>query len=117
MYRDDTTWAPFLLFQYESGDGYSLILSDGKMGPCEAPLAAAGRDPGGYTWADIAVHLMRSQAPGLPGRLGLDPEAGMFCAYGKDLEALQRLAGLLHGVFHDPKALEAVAKAAPWEYD
>lgn len=117
MYRDETSWAPFLLYEYEDGGRFGLLLFDSRMGPTEAAFTAAGRDIGGYAWTDVALHVVRSEAPALNGRFGLDPEAGMFCAYGDDLEALQALAGLLHRLFHDPAALEAAARAAPWEYD
>ncbi len=115
--RDDETWSPFLLYPYEDGVRYGLILSDSRMGPTMETFEAAGRHPGGYGWADVADHLVATEAPELEGRFDLDPEAGMFVAYGDDLEALQELAALLHGVFHDLEALSAAAKAAPWTWD
>lgn len=116
MYRDDTTYAPFLLTETSPGK-YSLLLTDNKMGPAAAPIAAADREPNGYAWTDIASHLVATEAPALAGRFGFDPEAGMFCAYGTDLEGLQALAAIVSRVFHDHPALAAAAKAAPWEWD
>ena len=49
--------------------------------------------------------------------MGMDPEAGMFVAYGTDLDALKQLGGLLHAAFHDPAVLGPLVKDAPWEYD
>lgn len=117
MTRDDETWKPLLLYPYEDGVRYGLILSDSKMGPTMATFEAAGRHPGGYGWSDVASHLVATRAPELEGRFDMDPEAGMFVAYGKDLEALQKLAGLLHEVFHDQAKLAAAVKDAPWQWD
>ncbi|MBO6937339.1 MAG: immunity 51 family protein [Deltaproteobacteria bacterium] len=118
MLNDPETYAPFVLFEYDHDPGkYCLMLSDGKMGPTFATFEANGREGGGYGWADVALGTIRSQAPELESRLGMDPEAGMFVAYGTDLEALQRLGALLHGLFHDLEALGTAVSNAPWEYD
>lgn len=114
---DDETWAPFVLYPYEDGVRYGLILSESRMGPTMETFESAGRHPGGYGWADVATHLVATEAPELEGRFDFDPEAGMFCAYGDDVEALQELAGLLHTVFHDLEALAEAVAEAPWEWD
>lgn len=117
MKRDDERWAPFILYPYDDGVRYGLMLSDSKMGPTMETFEAAGRHPGGYGWADVAEHLVATRAPKLAGRFDLDPEAGTFVAFGDDLEALEALAGLLHGVFHDRAALAVAVEDAPWEWD
>lgn len=55
--------------------------------PADTAVTAAGHEPNGYFWDAIAQFLV----PELVGRLDLDSEAGMFCAYGGrgDLEGLQ----------------------------
>lgn len=118
MFSDDTTYAPLKLFEYDHKPGnYCLMLSDQHMVSVEEVFAEHGRDPGGYAWADVAVHVMRTTAPELEESVGLDPEAGTFVAYGSDLEALERLGGALHAAYHDPKKLGELVAKAPYEYD
>lgn len=116
MFRDEETYAPFLLAETSRGK-YSLLLFDSKMMAAEPAFSAAGRDPGGYAWSDIASQVVKTRQPDIAGRFDLDPEAGMFTAYGTDLEALKVLGAHLCKLFHDHAALTEVAKAAPYEYD
>ncbi len=110
--------APFVLFEYDHKPGHHcLMLSDGNMGPADEAFEAAGRDNGGYGWADLALHVMRTQAPELEKRLDLDPEAGTFVAYGEDLPALEELGKRLHAAFHDTETLPTLISGAPYEYD
>ncbi len=118
MMNDKETYAPLRLFEYEHNPGnYCLMLSDNDMLAVEAAFAEGGRDAGGYAWTDVALQLIRTEAPELEARVGFDPEAGMFVAYGADLDALKQLAVLLRGAFHDAKKLVAAVAAAPYEYD
>ena len=115
---DERSYAPFTLMEYEHAPGsYCLMLPDGRMGPTLDVFAAGGREGGGYAWADVALQLMRGGAPELEARLGMDPEAGMFVACGRDLEALRRLGELLRAAFHDHEQLAALVRDAPFEYD
>jgi hypothetical protein len=118
MLRDDATYAPLRLFEYDHEPGtYCLMLTDEHAAPVEAVFAAHDREPGGYGWADVAIHWIRTSAPELEDRLGLDPEAGMFVAHGKDLAALQALGAALRDAYHDHTRLDALVAAAPYEYD
>lgn len=118
MLSDRTTYAPLLLMESDSKPGhYSLLLTDSHAGAVMDVFAAHDREPSGYGWADVALGVMRAEAPDLEGRLSMDPEAGMFCAYGTDLDALKALAGKLHGLFHDHAALSKAVAAAPYEND
>lgn len=119
MYEERSAYAPFVLFEYDHKPGnFCLMLSDQHMvdGP-DAVFEQNGRYGNGYGWADVALAAMRTQSPALESRLGMDPEAGMFVAYGSDLEALQALAVLLHAALQDPQKLAELVKAAPYEYD
>jgi hypothetical protein len=119
MDQERTAYAPFVLFEYDHKPGnYALMLSDSHMVTgADAVFEANGRYGNGYGWADVAVGVMRDQAPELKAAMGIDPEAGMFVAFGSDLPALQKLAGLLHATFHDHELLAAAVRAAPYEYD
>ena len=115
---DETSYAPFRLFEYDHAPGkYCLLLPDSRMDPTFEVFETNGREGGGYGWADVALQVMRTRAPELEARLGLDPEAGMFVAYGTDLAALRELGELLRAAFHDHAALAALVRDAPYEYD
>ena len=118
LFEDRKTYAPLVLFEYDHEPGnYCLMLSDNHMIACEEIFTAGGREPNGYGWADVALQAIRTQAPEIESKMGMDPEAGTFVAYGSDLAALQRLGALLHAAFHDPAILGPLVKDAPWEYD
>lgn len=110
---DKTTYAPFIFFEYDHKPGsYCLMLSDTHMFDAEAPFAAAGHEPSGYSWEAVARAAVATRAPELAGRVSFDPEAGMFVAYGTDPEALKALGALLHTAFHTPATLTALVTAA-----
>lgn len=118
MVEDDKTYAPFHLFEYEHEPGsYCLILSDTDMLDVMDVFEEHGRYGNGYGWADVALQAMREGDAELEARVELDPEAGTFVAFGKDLDALERLRTLLHGAFHDHASLGKLVAAAPFEWD
>jgi hypothetical protein len=120
-YSERDKYAPLVLFE-GGGDRrghYTLMLTDQFMVESAqmAAFEAGGREGCGYSWADVALHGIRTKMPKVEERVGMDPEAGMFVAYGEDLVALQQLGAMLRDVFHDPKTLQSWVKAAPFEYD
>jgi hypothetical protein len=119
LYEERVTYAPLVVFEYDHKPGdYCVMLSDSHMGGEQAAtFEANGRSSDGYGWTDLALQVVRSQQPELESKLGFDPEAGMFVAYGTDLEALKALATRLHAAFHDLPALGVLVKNAPWDYD
>ena len=120
MANTENDHAPFVLFEYDHRPGtFCLMLSDTHMvvGGVDAVFEQSGRYGNGYGWADVALGVIRTRAPELERRLDMDPEAGTFVAYGKDLEALKHLASLLHAAYHDHQRLAALVRTAPYEYD
>lgn len=118
MVSDDETYAPFKLFEYDHEPGsYCLMLSDRDFGAVEEVFNEHDREAGGYGWADVALQLMRTEAPELEALIDMDPEAGMFAARGTDLAALRKLGAALSGAYHDRPRLGALVAAAPYEYD
>lgn len=95
--------APFSLVETSPGN-HSLLLTE--FAPASAVFAEHGVDGGGYAWEAVARYVI--EADHLDGRLGLDPEASMFCAYGEDRDALAALGRRLAALFHDRAALAAV---------
>ena len=51
-----------------------------------------GFEGGGYDWGSLAVVFLDEKMPELKNDIGLDPEAGMFCAYSQNTEALEKFA-------------------------
>lgn len=118
MLTDRTRYAPLFLMEYDHKPGhYALILSDDHMVTHEALFERQDREANGYGWTDTVLGVVREQAPDLLDRLDFDPEAGTFCAYGSDREALEQLGQIVHRLFHDAALLERAVAAAPFEYD
>lgn len=90
---------------------FSLILGDSKLADVAFLFEAAGHAGHGYDWEAVARTVVRLDAPDLAGRCHFDPEAGMFCAYGPDEDALLALGELLAAAFHDHARLAALIEA------
>ncbi|KUP97301.1 Imm51 family immunity protein [Thermobifida cellulosilytica] len=98
---------------------FSLLLDAGTTQVDEA-VRQLGHEPHGYFWTGIARFLVSTEAASLEGRFSYDPEAGMFCAYGKDRAALEELGALLSAVTRDEdrvRTLVADAQAAGIDLD
>jgi Immunity protein 51 len=114
LFSDKTTYSPFTLFEYDHSPGnYCLMLSDSHMLAVIDLFEAAGRSGHGYDWETICKQLVRTRAPKLQKSFRTDPEAGMFVAYGPDLEALKELGGLMHEAFHSKTLLSKLIADAP----
>ncbi|WP_019629227.1 immunity 51 family protein [Actinomadura atramentaria] len=114
--NDKETYAPLSLFEYDHRPGsYCLMLTDAQMGGASGVFAEHGLEESGYGWAGVARAVL-ARDPGLENRLGLDPEAGMFVAYGDDLDALRTLAASLHEAIHDHAKLSELIKAGDPEW-
>ncbi|MGI5147720.1 immunity 51 family protein [Plantactinospora sp. CA-294935] len=92
------------------------LLSDVRMVDVSDVFQAEGHLGNGYDWTAVARSVVRSDAPELADRLGYDPEAGTFVAYGTDPEALRRLGGLLQAAFHDRAKLATLIRAADLDW-
>lgn len=111
--RPEFTRFPNVTFvEGETSD--SVIYSPG--GPADAHLsevfAAHGLEGSGYDWQS-AVHAALIDRGPLLERFSFDSEAGMFCAYGGDREALGEVATTLESLLERPVLLiDALAVAA-----
>ncbi|MBL1073616.1 immunity 51 family protein [Nocardia sp. 2] len=116
---DREAFAPLVFFEYDHKPGnFCLMLTDAHMVASEEVFAAHGYDGGGYGWAGVAKAAVSTRAPELEGRFGMDPEAGMFVAYGEDAEALRGLGALLQEAVTDRAVLaELVAAGDPEWFD
>lgn len=81
--------APFLWMEHEEEASVCLY-----AGEYLQELFDARRGEGflgnGYDWESLARGWIREKAPELTDRIEFDSEAGMFCAYSEDREALRR---------------------------
>ncbi|MHC5310921.1 immunity 51 family protein [Myroides sp. LJL116] len=48
-----------------------------------------GFEGNGYDWTSLASVFLEEQTPELQGEIEFDPEAGMFCAYSSNGDALK----------------------------
>jgi hypothetical protein len=103
---DKVTYSPFVLL---SGEGQSLILSDGNM--LAHTHIFEERSDGwlgnGYDWTSIARVVVEERLPDLRDDLIFDPEAGMFVAIGS-IEALRRLGEEMKKVFDDEASIRDI---------
>ena len=90
---------------------FSLLLNAGDT-TVDALVEELGHEPNGYFWEDVAKFLVSTEAPTLEGRFSYDPEGGMFCAHGRDRDALAQLGALLVAVANDGGRLQALVAAA-----
>ncbi|MER6914847.1 immunity 51 family protein [Streptomyces sp. NPDC000594] len=111
--------APLHLFEYDHQPGsYCLMLTDDAMVATQEIFTALGYDGCGYGWAGVARSVLHHRAPELAGRMGFDPEAGMFVAYGDDPEALRLLGVHLRRALTDREALrELIESGEPDWFD
>lgn len=84
------TLAPF--FWVEHDDYFSVCLYAGDVDAYQAVFdsrADEGFEGSGYDWTSLAVVFVAEQLPELVEIIEFDPEAGMFCAYCSDEQALK----------------------------
>ena len=116
-YEERVAYAPVIIFEHDDKRGYySLLLTDSHMVDVMGPFEAAGYEGHGYDWNGVAQQAAREA--GVHGRFSTDPEAGMFAAYGTDLEALQVVAAALSEAHANPDKLAAlIAAGDPNDFD
>lgn len=103
----------------ETDGDYSLLLTAGDTA-VDSVVAELGHEPNGYLWEGVARWLIASEAKQLEGLLDMDPEAGMFAAYGADENALISLGKLMAPYANSGdkiRALVAEAQAAGFDFD
>lgn len=80
--------APF--FWVEHSDSASVCLTVGDyLQEVFDTRAEEGFEGNGYDWGSLAQIFLDEKRPDLQGKIGMDPEADMFCAYAKDTDALR----------------------------
>lgn len=117
LYEEREAYAPAIIFEHDHKPGhYSLLLTDTHMVALMGTFQAAGYEGHGYDWNGVAMQAAREA--GVLGRFDTDPEAGMFAAYGTDLEALQIVGAALAEAHANPDKLAAlIAAGDPNDFD
>ncbi|WP_067824351.1 immunity 51 family protein [Nocardia inohanensis] len=114
---DRETYAPLRFFEYDHRPGsFCLMLSDTHMIEVDDVFTARGHEGNGYSWTGVAEVIVRLRAPELEGRMGFDPEAGTFVAYGEDEAALRQLGAHLRQAFSDRTLLGELIEAGKEEW-
>ena len=80
--------APFFWVEHENSVSVCLDVAEYKSEIFQA-RADEGFEGNGYNWGSLAKVFLEEQKPELVGIIKFDPEAGMFCAYSSDVEALK----------------------------
>lgn len=98
---------------------FSLLLNTGTTA-VDDTISELGHEPNGYFWEGVATLVVETNAPELAECVSYDPEAGMFCAYGTDKGALEKLGTLMAPLANDPDQIRKLiqqAKADGFEFD
>lgn len=100
------------LFLDETSPGkFSLLLRD--LDTWSARFEAEGHSGNGYSWEAVARQLVESSLSDLEEKIEFDSEADMFCAYGADRGALEKLGELLAEAARTPKKLAKLISSVP----
>lgn len=81
--------APFIWVEHE-GSASVCLEAGGYLQDVFDTRADEGFEGGGYDWESLAKVFLEEKLPDLMEKVGFDSEAGMFCAYSKDIEALHK---------------------------
>lgn len=102
----DQVIAPFELSEDDDEPGsYCLILDDFYMTSVKDVFEQHGQQSDGYAWNGVARSVVVRHAPELAGKLVLDSESHLFCAYSQDRGALEWLGALLADALNRPERL------------
>lgn len=96
-------------------DGSATLTFECGDLPSDEGIRPSGHEPNGYFWEGLVQYL----APALVEELELDPEAGMFAAYGSRA-TLERLQALIAPYLDDGKLVADTvreAEASGFEFD
>ncbi len=91
MSNFEETIKPFVWVDHETSVSVVLTARVYKTEIFET-RAEEGFEGSGYDWASLAVVFLAEKMPELEEVVQFDPEAGMFCAYSSDSEALKNFA-------------------------
>ena len=83
--------APFFWVEHEAAVSVCLYIGEFKNEIFQM-RSAEGFEGNGYDWGSLAQVFIDEKMPELKAEIGLDPEAGMFCAYSQNAGTLQRFA-------------------------
>ncbi|MDF2662186.1 MAG: glucan biosynthesis protein [Paenibacillus sp.] len=83
---------PFKLVEQRNG-GMSVILNAGVYKQeLFRTRESEGFEGSGYDWTSLAAVFLKERLSELSGIIRFDPEAGMFCAYSDNRQAIVRFA-------------------------
>ena len=88
MLKFEDTIKPFFWVEHETSTSVCLNVGEYKTEIFQS-REDEGFDGNGYDWCSLAQVFLDELKPELIGIIRFDPEAGMFCAYSDDKEALK----------------------------
>ncbi|WP_275412576.1 immunity 51 family protein [Micromonospora gifhornensis] len=91
---------------------YCLMLTDGQMEEVAERFEEAGAEGNGHGWEALAESVVQRRAPDLVDDLSFTSESGPFAVNSTNLDALRRLASILHPAYHDEALLRALLRDA-----
>jgi len=94
-------------------DHHSVTFSSLEL--ASSPFQELGHDGGGYDWQSVLQYHLQQENKELLQRFRFDCEGSMFCAYGKDVDALKEVVTLLEYFVDNPDKLKAIIPQVPDE--
>ena len=94
----------------------SLLLQAGYKDEIFETREDEGFEAGGYGWAALAEVFLNEKMPELKDEINFDPEAGMFCAYSSNIEAMKKFALGLRSMFDDDEMMKDLLSRANDEW-
>ncbi|SFP52132.1 immunity 51 family protein [Variovorax sp. 770b2] len=91
---------PFWIHHHEDNTSVTLSVG-GYKDAIFAERADEGFEGSGYDWASLAAVFIAEKMPAIEADIRFDPEAGMFCAYSKNREAVEKFAVAFHAMCED----------------
>lgn len=102
--------APFTWGEFD--DDVSVCLSAGKY--LSEAFEAQGFEGSGYDWDGLANVFLEEQHPELIEQIHFDSEAGMFCVYSEDVEAMRAFISSFREACEDRDLiLDMLSRAEP----
>jgi hypothetical protein len=100
-----------LLLDETSPGVFNLLLRD--LDSFSPVFESAGHSGNGYSWEAVARHVLESSLSEFEEVIALNSEADMFCAHGRDRDALEQLGAVLADAARSPKGLKKLIATVP----
>jgi hypothetical protein len=111
----ETEIKPFYWVKLSTGASVCLTVGEEYLQDIFDARAEDGFIGNGYDWASLAHKFLNEKYPELQEKIDFDPEAGMFCAYSEDKEALADFIHLFKNACEDKAFISDIFRRVEWD--